>query len=122
ADEPYINRSAFPFPDLLLLDLQMPVMDGFEVLAALKGQRQFRCLPIVVVSSVDDPLIIHEALSLGATDFWIKPIAMEERIEMVRQLQSRWLKVENEPLPGPAIVNPWSFRFPHDMPKSKKPS
>jgi len=120
ADEPYTNRSAYPFPDLMLLDLQMPVMDGFEVLAALKGRRQFLCLPIVVVSSVDDPLFIHQALNCGATDFYIKPVAMEERIEMVRKLQARWLRFEDDPPPGRRIFNSWSFRFPNGAPEPKK--
>lgn len=120
AEVPYTNRSAYPFPDLLLLDLQMPVMDGFEVLAALKGRAQFRCLPIVVLSSVDDPLFIQEALKLGAADFLIKPITMAERVEMVRGLNSCWLKGEKTPAGTWKNFNPWSVPQPTlDTPKPK---
>jgi len=97
ADKPYTNRSAYPFPDLLLLDLQMPDVDGLEVLATVKGRTQFRCLPIVVLSSVDDPLIIQQALKLGATDYLIKPVTTEERIEVAQGLHSRWLTGEKRP-------------------------
>src|ERR1041384_2271951 len=92
ADEPFTNRSAYPFPDLVLLDLQMPLMDGMEVLAAIKNRPEFQYLPIVMLSAVDDPLVIQEALRFGATDFLIKPVTMEDRIEMVRGLYSRWLE------------------------------
>jgi CheY-like chemotaxis protein len=108
ADRPYTNRSAFPFPDLMLLDLQMPVVDGFEVLATVKGRIQFRCLPIVVLSSVDDPLFIQQALNFGTTDFLIKPVSMEERIEQARGLHSRWLEGEERPVVRLSNLNPWA--------------
>ena len=117
ADEPFNNRSAHPFPDLLLLDLQMPVMDGFEVLAAVKGRIQFPCLPIVVLSSNDDPVYIQEALHLGATDFLIKPITMEDRINMVRKLHSRWLKDIEKPALGRRTFNSWAIPSPEQIPK-----
>jgi CheY-like chemotaxis protein len=108
ADEPFTNRSAFPFPDLMLLDLQMPVMDGIAVLAAVKERREFRSLPIIVLSSTDDRGIIREAFQLGAKDVLTKPLTMSERIDMVRQLHSRWLAAETKPVPrqnGQSVVS-----------------
>ena len=100
ADEPFTNRSIFPFPDLLLLDLQMPVMDGISVLAALKERIEFRSLPIIVLSSTDDSEVIREAYKLGAKDVLTKPLTMSERIDMVRELHSRWLAAETKPITG----------------------
>src|SRR5215813_9037611 len=116
ADEPFTNRSAYPFPDLVLLDIHMYLMDGIEVLAAVKERFEFRQLPILVLSSVEDPEIMREALNLGAKDYLIKPITMEERIELVRALDSRWLKTEPTLLPGQDSgtktrkFNPWSIQ------------
>jgi CheY-like chemotaxis protein len=112
ADKPYTNRSAYPFPDLILLDLQMPVVDGLEVLATLKGRVQFRSLPIVILSSVDDPLIMQQAYHLGAADFLIKPVTSSERIEMARGLHSRWLAGENRPDVRLRNFNPWAVARP----------
>jgi CheY-like chemotaxis protein len=112
ADKPYTNRSAFPFPDLMLLDLQMPVVDGFEVLATIKGRTQFQCLPIVVLSSIDDQLMIQKVLNFGATDYLIKPVTTAERIEMARALYSRWLKGEKRPDVSLRSVNPWAVPGP----------
>jgi CheY-like chemotaxis protein len=120
AEEPFTNRSTYPFPDLLLLDLQLPVMDGFELLAALKGRPQFRCLPIVVLSSVDDPLFIQEALNFGATDFLIKPITMQDRIEMVKRLHSRWLRGIETPAVGRRNFNQWTVPLSAQEPKKSR--
>jgi CheY-like chemotaxis protein len=109
ADGPFANRSAYPFPDLMLLDLQMPVMDGIEVLAAVKERIEFRHLPIVALSSIDDAEAMQEVLKLGAKDFLIKPVTMEERIEIARKLHSRWLEGENYPVAGPRDINPWEI-------------
>jgi CheY-like chemotaxis protein len=112
-----MNRSRIgrltPFPDLVLLDIHMYLMDGIEVLAALKERIEFQHLPIVVLSSIEEPKTIQEALKLGANDYLIKPITMEERIEMVRRLDLRWLKAQRQ---GPSTVvghrnfNPWSIQ------------
>ena len=119
ADKPYTNRSAFPFPDLMLLDLQMPVVDGFEVLASVKGRSQFQCLPIVILSSVDDPIIIQRAYHLGAADFLTKPITSAERIEMARGLHVRWLEGEKKPVVRLGNFNPWSV--PRPTPDKSEP-
>jgi CheY-like chemotaxis protein len=112
ADEPFTNRSAYPFPDLMLLDLHMSAMDGIAVLAAVKNRFEFRSLPIVVLSSMDDPDTIHKALKLGAKDFLIKPLTMEDRIKMVKRLHSRWLKGTEKPAIGRRLFNPWAARLP----------
>lgn len=120
ADEPFTNRSAYPFPDLLLLDLQMPVMDGMEVLASIKGRIEFCSLPVVVLSALDDPRIIREALSLGARGFLIKPVTGEERIDMVRALHARWLNASSSnSMSDRGAFNPWLVRLPDAVPDSK---
>ena len=60
--------------DLVLLDLEMPRMDGFEVLAALRADERTRHLPIVVVTGREDVGAIDRAFQAGATSFLVKPI------------------------------------------------
>jgi len=108
ADDPFTNRSAYPFPDLVLMDLQMPFVDGIGVLAAVKDRIEFRSLPIVVLSSVEDPATIHKVLKLGAKDFLIKPVTMEDRVKMVRGLYSRWLKGNEKPALSRRNFNSWA--------------
>lgn len=118
ADEPFTNRSTFPFPDLMLLDLQMPVMDGIAVLAAVKDRIEFRSLPIVVLSSIEDPATIRKVIKLGARDFFIKPVTMSGRIDMVRRLYSRWLPGTAIPVNRARNLNPWSVRSTDEPKKS----
>ena len=61
-------------PDLVLLDLVMPQMDGFATLASLRGLPTGHRVPIVVVSALDDLKSIHRAYEAGATDFVTKPV------------------------------------------------
>lgn len=65
-------------PDLLILDLMMPVMDGFEVLKAIKEHRDKSYFPIIVLSALSDKSSVVEALKLGADDYVIKPFFVEE--------------------------------------------
>lgn len=60
--------------DLILLDIMMPVMDGFETLAALKADPAMQHLPVVMVSALDDNASIARCVSLGAEDFLFKPV------------------------------------------------
>ncbi len=65
-------------PDLILLDLMMPVMNGFDVLRKLKKQREEYYFPIIVISGLSEQQNIINALSLGADDYLTKPFFMAE--------------------------------------------
>jgi putative two-component system response regulator len=65
-------------PDLIILDLMMPNMDGFDVLKALKDSREKHYFPIIVLSALTDKQSIIEALSMGADDYITKPFFVEE--------------------------------------------
>lgn len=59
-------------PDLILLDLMMPDMDGLEVLRRLKADPHTATVPVVLFSAVDDPNVVARAMSGGAKDYWVK--------------------------------------------------
>jgi len=80
-----------PLPALLLLDLKMPRMDGFEVLAWLATRLDFKDLPVVVLSSSSDDSDIQKARQLGAREYFIKPHALSDLVTMLKSLQSRHL-------------------------------
>lgn len=65
-------------PDLIILDLMMPVMDGFDVLKKLKDTREKKYFPIVVLTALADKQSIIDALSFGADDYVTKPFFVEE--------------------------------------------
>ena len=60
--------------DLVLLDLYMPEMDGFEVLYLMKESERLKQIPIVVMSSTESNEIISDCLRNGAIDFLVKPV------------------------------------------------
>lgn len=71
-------------PDLILLDINMPELDGFEVLERLKGDSETADIPIVVVSGRDDFDDIARGLALGAADYITKPYSVKDIINAVR--------------------------------------
>ena len=68
-----LDRVASEEFDLVLLDIRMPVMDGFEVLARMKQDRRMRTLPVVVISAVDEIDSVVRAIEMGAEDYLFKP-------------------------------------------------
>ncbi len=63
--------------DMVLSDLVMPEMDGFELTEALRNAPEYRRLPVVIISTHDDAKYIFRALHLGADDYLVKPPSME---------------------------------------------
>jgi len=78
-------------PDLVLLDLIMPRLDGFAFLEWVRAQPAFGGLPVVVLSSSISPLDEARALRLGASAFHTKPANHEDLGEQVRSIVKRWL-------------------------------
>lgn len=59
-------------PDIILLDLMMPKMDGFAVLSQLKGRDQYKNIPVIVTSNLSQPEDKQKALTMGANDYIVK--------------------------------------------------
>src|SRR5258708_1243477 len=68
------DRSTHPFPDLVLLDLKLPSISGFEVLQWIRDQPDFQRLPVVILSASSEPKNIDEAYRFGANAYLAKPI------------------------------------------------
>jgi CheY-like chemotaxis protein len=88
---PYENREVFPLPSLLILDLKMPHVDGFEVLAWLADRPELGHLPAVVLSSSSDDSDVRRARQLGARDYFVKPLMMDDLVKILRDLGEKWL-------------------------------
>jgi len=80
----YQDRSKFPMPDLLMVDLKMPRKNGFDVLEWVRKTRELDGLPVIVLSSSDDPGDVKRAYSLGATTYFVKSPSFEDVIRYLR--------------------------------------
>ena len=87
---PFQDRGAHPLPGLILLDLKMPRMDGFDVLAWLAKRPEFRQLPVVILSSSSNEADIQKAREMGALDYRMKSADLQELVSMMRDLAQRW--------------------------------
>ncbi|HLZ28595.1 MAG TPA: response regulator [Chloroflexota bacterium] len=92
------NRPTHPLPQLVLLDLKLPKVEGLEVLRRLRAEPRTRLLPIVVLTSSDEQRDIVMSYGLGANSYVRKPVAFEEFVEAARCLGLYWL-VLNKPAP-----------------------
>ena len=63
--------------DLILLDIVMPEMNGFEVLRHVKGSKNFKSIPVIMISSMDDKDSIYRCIEMGANDYVTKPFDKE---------------------------------------------
>ncbi len=94
----FSNRKKYPMPDLLLLDLKMPVKDGFEVLKWLHARRLKEPLAVVVLTSSMESADIKRALDLGADLFQVKPKSHHERQAMVVALEEYVANTSHSPI------------------------
>ena len=95
------DRRAGPLPQLVLLDLKLPRIDGFEVLRRIRAAEQTRLLPVVILTSSAEERDLVEGYRLGTNSYVRKPVDFIEFTEAVRQLGLYWL-VLNCPPPDPA--------------------
>jgi len=73
-------------PDLILLDLRMPKMDGFELLTLLRKYEAAASVPVVILTSLNTPRDLDRALQLGVVDYLTKPIDPRALVERVREI------------------------------------
>lgn len=85
-------------PRLLLLDLKMPVKDGYETLGELRRRERWKLLPVVVLSSSAQPEDVERCYRLGANGYLVKPSELSELSAMMRAAVAFWLDFNQAPL------------------------
>lgn len=80
----YSDRSKYPQPDQVILDLKMPIKSGFEALEWIRGQESLKTLPVIILSSSDDDKDVKRAYELGATTYFVKSPHLEDVIQYLR--------------------------------------
>lgn len=94
----YLLYPANPLPQLLLIDLKLPKVDGLEVLKQLRENERTRLLPVVVMTSSNQEGDLLSSYNLGCNSYIQKPVDFMQFMEAVRQLGLYWL-VLNIPVP-----------------------
>ena len=89
----YSDRKTYPLPDLMLLDLKMPKLNGFDVLTWIRQQPGLKRLLVTVLTSSDQPQDINRAYDLGANSYLLKPHGSQELSDLVGRVQKYWLEL-----------------------------
>ena len=87
------KHAAVPKPDLILLDLNLPKMDGREVLEEIKQDDQLRHIPIVILTTSQAEKDIIESYRLRANAFVTKPVDLEQFLKVVQSIEHFWLEI-----------------------------
>lgn len=93
----YSNREEYPLPHLLLLDLKMPRLNGFEVLHWIRNQPEFKNLVVVVLTASKEIWDVDTAYKRGANSFLVKPVHMKELVRLLDAVQDYWLEHNRNP-------------------------
>lgn len=83
----FADRSRYPMPSLVLLDLKIPLLPGLEVLRWIRESSSRKDLPVCVLTSSQEPGDVARARALGVTDYIVKPSGYAALLEIVRRLQ-----------------------------------
>jgi CheY-like chemotaxis protein len=86
-DPPYQDRKRYPLPSLVLLDVRMPLMDGFQVLRWIRQQPAFVSMPVVMLTGSAQTNDADTAYQLGANSFLVKPMDFNNAPEMSRSIE-----------------------------------
>lgn len=112
---PFDDRGKFPLPALMLMDLNMPTRNGFEVLEWLRAQPGIKRINVVILTASLREEDVDRAFDLGANSFLVKPSSIEGLISMCRTLRDwlacchfpgAWGMAHHRPRVSPAEMNP----------------
>ena len=95
----WAGRDPADLPALILLDLNLPVLDGLGVLRQIRADERTRRAPVVILTSSNEQRDLVQSYDLGANSYVRKPVEFEEFVEAVRQLGIYWLVLNELPVP-----------------------
>ena len=99
----FASRGSEALPDLVLLDIKLPRVDGLQVLERLRAHPKTKLIPVVVLTSSIEPKDLLTCYSLGANSYVRKPIDFQQFSRALQQIGSYWLQTNQAPpIPGTA--------------------
>lgn len=93
----YAERDINDHPKVILLDLKLPKVDGLEVLAAIKGDKRTKPIPIVILTSSKEERDVVDSYQLGVNSYISKPVEFEQFVTAIQQLGFYWLLLNRPP-------------------------
>lgn len=93
----YADPEKAPYPDLILLDLNMPRKDGRLALSEIRADPELRGIPVVVLTTSREEEDVLRSYDLGANSFITKPVTFEGLVDVVRELESYWFELVRIP-------------------------
>jgi two-component system, response regulator len=93
----YAGRDTSVMPQLILLDLKLPKIDGLEVLRRLRADGRTRLLPVVILTSSNEVKDMLDGYDSGANSYVRKPVTFEQFVRAVEQLKLYWLSLNETP-------------------------
>ncbi|MFD1142037.1 response regulator [Larkinella insperata] len=84
-------------PDLIFLDLNMPIINGFEVLRNIKNSSLYRHIPVIILSTSDDEQDVNRCYELGANTFMVKPSSHQDLMELANLVRMYWFSLARIP-------------------------
>lgn len=93
----YTNRDVTLMPQVVILDLKLPKIDGLEVLRRMRSAPQTKLVPVVILTSSNEERDLLEGYGLGANSYVRKPVDFVEFVDAVRQLGLYWLLLNQRP-------------------------
>jgi CheY-like chemotaxis protein len=88
----YADRSTYPIPAIVFLDLKLPEIRGHDVLAWIRGEPHLRNVVVVVLTSSSEPQDLKESYRLGANSYVVKPPTAEQLLDMAKAFKWYWLE------------------------------
>ena len=86
-----------PRPGLILLDLNMPKMDGRTVLKELKSDAELRSIPVVILTTSKDDEDVYRSYDLGVNSYIVKPVTFEALVDILQTLEKYWFEIVELP-------------------------
>ncbi|MBE9044080.1 response regulator [Pleurocapsales cyanobacterium LEGE 10410] len=97
SDDPYGDRDLTSMPALIMLDLNLPRVNGIEILRQIRADPRTRLIPVVIISSSDEPQDLIDSYINGCNSYVRKPIDFTQLQNFVREVSSYWLTVNQLP-------------------------
>jgi CheY-like chemotaxis protein len=89
----YENRTEYPMPDIILLDLKMPGIDGHEVLRRVKSTPKIKRIPVIILTSSKEEGDLITSYDSGANSYLVKPVSFDGFLDVVKKFTDYWISL-----------------------------